>query len=49
MRTVYTIYCYEDSEIKGVFASLEKANGWVEENRKGREDTVYIEEWRFDE
>ena len=42
---VYTVYSYEDGEIKGIFKSKEAANEWVTENRKGNEDDCKIEDW----
>lgn len=48
MITVYTIYSYEDQEIKDVFATAEEASRWVSENRKGNEEDCHIEEWPVD-
>lgn len=48
MKPVYTIYCYEDDEIKDVFATSEEAEAWVAENREGREDNCRIQRWLVD-
>ena len=45
---VYTVYCYEDQEIKNVFATREEAEAWVSENRAGNEDICRIEQWPID-
>ena len=42
---VYTVYSYEDSEIKGIFKSKESAQEWVTENRKDNEYDCHIEDW----
>lgn len=43
---IYTLYSYEDGEIKDVFCSKREAYLWIEENRNDRPDDVTIEEWR---
>lgn len=45
---VYTVFSYEDNEVKDVFSSLEDAKEWIQENRSNREDDVRIEEWVID-
>ena len=42
---VYTVYSYEDEEIKDVFESMRAANQWVSENRSGNEEDCKIEYW----
>lgn len=42
---VYTIYSYEDEELKGVFASLKLAEQWVELHRLDNEEDCKIEYW----
>lgn len=48
MIVVYTVYSYEDQEIKEVFATAKEASEWVSANRKGREGDCYIEQWPVD-
>lgn len=48
MKAVYTIYCYEDQEVKDVFATREEAEAWISENRAGNEDICRIERWSVD-
>lgn len=48
MKAVYTIYCYEDREVKDVFATREEAEAWISENRVGNEDICRIERWSVD-
>lgn len=48
MKKVYTIYCYEDQEIKDVFATREEAEAWISENRADNEDICRIEQWSVD-
>lgn len=48
MKKVYTIYSFEDKELKDVVTSLEKAKNWVVENREGNEDDCRIESWSVD-
>ena len=42
---VYTVYSYEDAEIKGIFKSLNGAKDWIAENRKDNEGDCKIEDW----
>ena len=42
---VYTIYSYEDEEIKGVFESMRAANMWIHANREGRGDDCRVDYW----
>ena len=42
---VYTVYSYEDQEIKDIFESKIAANQWVSENREGNEEDCKIEYW----
>lgn len=42
---IYTLFSFEDNEIKDVFSSRKEAEEWVSEYRKGREDDIRIEEW----
>lgn len=46
MMYVYTIYSYEDREIKDVFSTIHEAEDWVKENRENREDDCRIQKWR---
>lgn len=46
MMYVYTIYSYEDQEIKDVFSTIDEAKEWVKENREDREDDCRIQKWR---
>ena len=39
---VYTVYSYEDQEIKDIFESKVAANQWVSENREGNEEDCKI-------
>lgn len=48
MLDVYTVYSYEDQEIKHVFATLKEAQDWVSENREGNEEDCRIEHWPVD-
>ncbi|WP_270790235.1 hypothetical protein [Enterococcus diestrammenae] len=45
MICVYTIYSYEDQEIKDVFSTFDEAKAWVKENREDREDDCRIQKW----
>ena len=42
---VYTVYSYEDREIKDIFESKQAAEQWVSENREGNEEDCKIEYW----
>lgn len=46
MMYVYTIYSYEDQEIKDVFSTIGEAEDWIKENREDREDDIRIQKWR---
>ena len=48
MKEVYTIYSYEDQEIKAVFSSMKEVDEWIKENRKGNEDDCHVEQWPVD-
>lgn len=48
MLTIYTLFSYEDNEIKALFKNREQADQWVKENREGNEYDVKIEEWQVD-
>lgn len=42
---VFTIYSYEDSEIKDVVASIDEAHEWIAENREDNEEDILVEKW----
>lgn len=42
---VYTVYSYEDREIKDIFESKRAAEQWVSENREGNEEDCKIDYW----
>lgn len=48
MKKVFTIFSYEDNEVKDVVATHKEAKEWVLENREGNEDDCRIEEWNVD-
>lgn len=45
MGYVFTLYSYEDSEIKTVVATIDEAHEWIAENREGNEDDIRVEQW----
>lgn len=45
MQKVFTIFSYEDNEIKDVVPSRKEAEEWVLENREDRQEDCRIEEW----
>lgn len=42
---VFTLYSYEDNEIKDVVASIDEAHEWIAENRDGNEEDILVEKW----
>lgn len=41
----FTIYSYEDAEIKDVVASIDEAHEWIAENREDNEEDILVEKW----
>lgn len=46
--TVYTLFSYEDYELKSVTSSKECAEAWIEENRLGNEEDIRMESWEVE-
>lgn len=44
---IYTLWSYEDSEIKEVTASKEEAEAWIAKNRNDRPDDIKLEKWEI--
>ena len=42
---VFTLYSYEDAEIKTVVASIDEAHEWIAENREDNEEDIWVEKW----
>lgn len=44
----FTLYSYEDNEIKTVVTTIDKAHEWIAENREDNEEDIWVEKWELE-